>query len=1113
MSFRNILFLSICHFLFFYSLIAQAVQSKNNAASKPNLIEGKKIDANYILGWAYNDGELFYDRSNKSAGFVFPKGTLKTAVNSSGIWIAGLGRDGKKRMSVIQSNQNEFQPGNINGIFNTKTNDFSVASNPLDGQYKIYKIVKKDSSADINGNYDSWNSWPVSQGAPWVDVDNDGIYTPRKGDHPEFYGDQQMFWVYNDLNYSGHVNTSTGLPLGVEVHVLVWAFEQEGALGNTVFIRYQIINKSDTTYNNAYVSLSVDPDIGFPKDDLVGCDTLLNMGYAYNGNSVDVATYGYYSQPPAVGVDLLQGPVVFTGNNSDSAKVNKKWKYGCKNLGMKSFSYFGTQTNNDQEPPIGDSRYASIAYDYMQGRRGWFDTTYINPITRTSSKFPLSGDPVLNKGWLPSNNRPSIIPQNMKMLVSSGPFTFAAQDTQEIICAYIVAQGKDRLNSITLLKTYDAVIDQAYQLDFKIPGPPPQPNVKFSELPNEVILDWSGNDSTEAYYYYNYIFEGYNIYEGEAETGPWKRITTFDVINGIREIYDWQIDKNTGYKYWSPVAYGNDTGLKRNLHLSNDPSSGKPLVNGREYYFAVTSYSYNADSSVIGIKPAVLENFIKSFTVVPHQSAVGAEVPTSYESVLKHNRVGDDAVKPVVLLPTLLDGKKYQVSFNGDGLQVDSWNLIEKSSGDTLVKQSKNFSGDSNSPSYNGFQVKVTKPPMGVRKDTQIPPGWSYFNNAQKKTTSSTSTALTWFKGQGNSQISMDAIDAAGLTYPTMMTFNLRNSSVPPDSLLKVEIRFSNNHTQRAYRYVWNYPVFPANPPADSTFIPYLKRRGAGMVFQDYNLHPSPLPDSTFENPELGNVVPFTVWEVDSTDGNFTPRQLNVAIVEKNDSLWSRPLTGDQKVYRGRGRIDGKWDPTVAGNGGAEFLFIFKSTYSDTSKEYYTNADLTLYEKTDVMYILWLRKAGLDSVKWNEGDVLSIMPNYPLHTRRIYEFVALKPTYNNKTLMRQQLDRIKVFPNPYFGYNKAEKSSLDRFVTFSNLPDTYKIRIFSLSGDLVRTIARGTAEDAGVNTTSFEKWDLKNDFGLYVASGMYLAHIEIPDVGNKILKIAIVQPDQGLNRY
>lgn len=1076
---------------------------------KQNINDIKVFDGNQIKGFVSNTGELFYDKDNKSAGFVFPKNSIKTAINSTGLWIGGIDRDGKIRLSVIQNNQSEYQPGNIQGIYDTKSNNTSVAANPKLEQYRIFKIVKNDSLEAANGSYDGWMSWPVNQGAPWIDADGNGIYNIKKGDRPKFFGDQQLFFVLNDLSYSGHVNNSQTLPIGVEVRVLIWGFDQAGALGNTIFCKWQIINKSDTTLRDAYIGIYSDVDLGFAKDDYPACDTIRKIAYVYNGNSEDVGLNGYGSTPPAIGIDMLQGSVIYTGLQSDSALIGNSWRKGYKNQTFTSFAYFGNQTGIEPDPPLGTVNYAKIAYDYLRGRRGWYDTTYIDPITRKPSKFPLSGDPVNNSGWLPRNNRPVLNPQNIKLLISSGPFQFAAGDTQEVICAFILAQGSDRIGSIKLLRNYDDIIEQAYRHNFKIHGPPPQPVISYSELPNEIILDWANNDSTEKYSFSKYKFQGYNIYQGQTDKGPWKRILTYDIKDGIRDIYDWIIDPETGLKSWIPIIYGTDSGLKRNVKIDKDYFTNDRLINGREYFFAITSYAYNIDSSSIGLLPAIMENYIKPIRVIPHQPPIGSEIPFEYNSVLPHNRRGDDAVRPVVILPTLLDGKTYQVSFNGEGMNVTSWNLIEKETGDTIIKNCTNFTGDDNSPIYKGFQVKVVKPPLGVRKDTQIPPGWSYFNSKANMVTTSTTTRLTWFKGQGNTTIAMDAIDAGGLTYPTVNNFMLRPTKVPPDSLLKTEIRFSNTNTQRAYRYVANVPVFPLYPPADTSFIPYIKYRGPGWVYHDYNKYPAPFPDTTFENPALGPVVPFTVWEVDSTDGDPTPRQLNVAFLEKNDSLWSKPRSNEERTFRGRGRVDGKWDPTTALFGGSEILFILKSTYSDTAKEEYKNLNLMHYENADIMYVLWLRKAGHDTVRWNEGDVLTIYPNYPLSTRRTYEFVAKNQTFDDKVLMQTQLNRIKVFPNPYFGYNRAERSNTERFITFSNLPSNFTIRIFSLAGDLIKTISDREYDIK----MPFVKWDLKNDSGVYVASGIYIAHVEIPTVGEKILKVVIIQPDEGATDF
>ena len=80
-------------------------------------------------------------------------------------------------------------------------------------------------------------------------------------------------------------------------------------------------------------------------------------------------------------------------------------------------------------------------------------------------------------------------------------------------------------------------------------------------------------------------------------------------------------------------------------------------------------------------------------------------------------------------------------------------------------------------------------------------------------------------------------------------------------------------------------------------------------------------------------------------------------------------------------------------------------------------------------------------------------------------------------------------------------------MTFSHLPDRATIRIFNLAGVHVKTIEKNT-------NTQFERWDLANESGLPVASGLYIAYIDMPDIGEtKVLKMAIIQEQQILDRF
>jgi hypothetical protein len=110
-------------------------------------------------------------------------------------------------------------------------------------------------------------------------------------------------------------------------------------------------------------------------------------------------------------------------------------------------------------------------------------------------------------------------------------------------------------------------------------------------------------------------------------------------------------------------------------------------------------------------------------------------------------------------------------------------------------------------------------------------------------------------------------------------------------------------------------------------------------------------------------------------------------------------------------------------------------------------------------------------------------------------------------LAKADVDLINVFPNPYYGFNLWEETKLGKFVTFSHLPRRAVIRIYTLGAMLVRTLNKDDSEQ-------FMRWNLRNENNLPVASGVYIVHINLPDVGEtKIMKLAMVMEEQFLRIY
>lgn len=91
------------------------------------------------------------------------------------------------------------------------------------------------------------------------------------------------------------------------------------------------------------------------------------------------------------------------------------------------------------------------------------------------------------------------------------------------------------------------------------------------------------------------------------------------------------------------------------------------------------------------------------------------------------------------------------------------------------------------------------------------------------------------------------------------------------------------------------------------------------------------------------------------------------------------------------------------------------------------------------------------------------------------------------------LDLINVVPNPYYAFSEYERNRLDTRVKITNLPDRCTVTIYNVSGKMVRQFRKDN------QITSLE-WDLKNTKGIPVASGVYLIHVDVPGVGEKIVK-------------
>jgi hypothetical protein len=108
--------------------------------------------------------------------------------------------------------------------------------------------------------------------------------------------------------------------------------------------------------------------------------------------------------------------------------------------------------------------------------------------------------------------------------------------------------------------------------------------------------------------------------------------------------------------------------------------------------------------------------------------------------------------------------------------------------------------------------------------------------------------------------------------------------------------------------------------------------------------------------------------------------------------------------------------------------------------------------------------------------------------------------------LKEALDIINVVPNPYYAFSEYERSRLDTRIKFTNLPEQCTLKIYTINGKLVRTFKKDSP------ITSLD-WNLTNHVNIPVASGIYLIHVSVPEVGERVLKafISMRTPDlQGI---
>ena len=236
-------------------------------------------------------------------------------------------------------------------------------------------------------------------------------------------------------------------------------------------------------------------------------------------------------------------------------------------------------------------------------------------------------------------------------------------------------------------------------------------------------------------------------------------------------------------------------------------------------------------------------------------------------------------------------------------------------------------------------------------------------------------------------------------------------------------------------------------------------------------------------------LLPFEVWSIEED------RQINAAFYQ---------AAGSKPVYAA--------DPDFAGSYNFTKNFFIIPVY-----ENYTGTGMSDYYSNTQMG--WMLKFDKTNTSFESGNIFRVSFVNPLFPGvDTYTIDAAGSMATSGDDLSAQLEAVNVFPNPYFGQNPEERNQLNRFVYFTNLGvGKTTIRIFTISGDLIRVIEKSI--DSENSADRRVQWDLRNSFGIPVASGMYIAHLSLGDdqnessIGEKVMKLAVFMPEERLDVY
>ena len=1052
---------------------------------------------NRVLCRFYNHGSIG-DQSSSFSG-VYPIGSGHSYIWEFSPIVAA---------SVLDTNGNRkhIVSDGISGLVDNSPDGRPWSFEPLTG----YANPNQENFS-MSDNYESWpNSWPNrsddwnsewnGQYGKYVRADQESYFVMD-----DYFNSEFEFWPdSNDIpvnNIESPDNHRRGLGIEIETRGYQW---NHPAAEDIIIVTYWITNVGTNVLDSVVFGMYGDADIGGASsfsDDDAWFDTENDIVYQWDHDNWS-SSYGGF-RPAYFGWSFLESPgnphdgidndedgmideSQFDGIDNDGDWDIERDDIGSDGLAEFHINYPGPDSDGTEGngiPDLGEPNFEITDND---------ESDQIGLTSFYSAPYPAvypSNDEVM---WAQLSPGIFQVPQqevDQTFLYGSGYISLAPGEKKKFAIAMVYGEDMSDIlrNTVTMQNIYDN--------DYSFAKPPLKPTMSAVAGNNKVTLYWNDFSEKSVDPIYGYDFEGYRLYRS-TDPGFIDAYTITDAFGNITFKKPIAVfDITNGLEGPHPIGYNGvqfDMGSDSGIRYTFTDSIG--VINGQKYYYAITAFDkgydldffengFSENENLIPIAPSecsitldldykgnVVNLSENAAIVVPNSEAIGY-IPANYTSddgdFVRHIAgYGTGNITVEVIDPLAVkDENKYQIIFDN----ISSTSQIGFSVKDmTVITEMLKINSDSTAvASKSKIDSNDSLIVASIDGDQLYDFGEDY----------------SIIDGTGTFIVhNPDLIDRGEflVSYRFFHLSDLRTINGEDDNPIFDGVRLKVTNTE--YDLVedstgWtvggcNYGLMALNV---SRFYPSdFELQFGGEIGDSINID------------ENGNAVPFLIKNI--TQMNDPPFRISDFDGDRewdpNESITIRPYDNIS---------DG---PLIIIRFSQDSIVISDTTVYDT---------VIAYGDTSINQVTYYDTIIVDIVHPSIGDIFHIEISRPFSTDDIFGFTTTSSKIDND-IARAQLDKIAVVPNPYIvaaswePRHQYQSGRGPRKIDFINLPNKCTIKIFTISGYLVTSIFHDS-----INENGTESWNLLSDDNLEISYGIYLYHVDAPDIGEYTGKFAVIK--------